>query len=142
MACEAHLTREAEQQTGDPIEQTSADAAERTLKDLASGLVTIQSDIVQFPVTYYFHNDETRFSLPAAMPYLDRLAARAGGPKYPPEVRLRATMLRTAVDDFSSLVASEYLHGYSSTSTGKVLEAYARDHSYAPHKRRASGEGS
>ncbi len=142
LAYEIHLTREAEQQTGDPIEQTSPEAAERTLEDLASQLVTVQGDIVQFPVTYYFHNDDTRSSLPAAMPYLDRLAARASGQECPSGIRLRAAILRTAVDDFSSLVASEYLRDPPSTPTGEILEAFARDHFFAPRKSRGPRERS
>jgi len=134
LAREIHLTREAEQRTGSPIEQTSAEAAGRTLRDLASQLVTIQGDVVQFPVTYYFHDYETRSSLPAAMPYLDRLATRASGPECPPEVRLSAVMLRATVDDFSSVVTSQYLRGSSTTSTGEVLKVYACDHLHSPHK--------
>lgn len=141
LARKAHLAREAEHHTGAQIEQTSAQTAERTLKDLASQLVAIRGDIVQFPVTYYFHDDETRSSLPAAMPYLDRLAARTSGPECSPGVRLRAAMLRAAVDDLSSTVASKYLPDLSSASTGEILEAYARDHSLAPQKSRGPGEG-
>ncbi len=133
LAREVHLTREAEQRTGSPIEQTSAEAAGRTLEDLASQLVAIRGDVVQFPVTYYFH-DETRSSLPAAMPYLDRLATRASDPECPPEVRLRAAMLRATVDDFSSVVTSQYLRGSPTISTGEVLEVYARDHLHTPNK--------
>ena len=68
------------------------------------------------------------------MPYLDRLATRASGPECPPEVRLRAAMLRATVDDFSSVVASQYLRGSPTTSTGEILEAFARDHLHTRHK--------
>jgi hypothetical protein len=142
LAREVHLTRESEQRTGAPIEQTSAEAARRTLEDLASQLVAIQGDVVQFPVTYYFYDDETRSSLPVAMPYLDRLATRTSGPECPTEVRLRAAMLRAAVDEFSSMVTSQYCRGSFTTSTGKILEVYARDHLRSPHKSYDPEQGS
>ena len=142
LAREVHLTREVEKRTAIPIEQTSAEAAERTLKDLTSQLVTIRGELVQFPVTYYFHNDETRYSLPATMPYLTRLAERASDPGCPREVRLRAVMLRATLDDFSAMVASSYLHGSSTTSTSEVLKAYTRDHFHVPQESQGPEEGS
>ena len=142
LAREIHLTREAEQQTGNLIERTSAEAAERTLKDLASQLAAIRGELIQFPVTYYFHNNEPGSSLPTAMPYVDRLATRASGTECPPEVRLRAAMLRATLDDFTAMVGSRYLHASSTTSTAEVLEAYTRDHFHMPNKRHGPEEGS
>jgi len=128
LAREVSLLRGSEREIGAAIERLGADAAERTLKDLTSRLIVVQGDLVQFPVTYHFHDAEEDSSLPLVLPYLLRLAERAGGADLPPEVRLRASMLRGAVGAISAMLASKAFLGLSSGSTEEVLEAYARDH--------------
>ena len=43
-------------------------------------------------------------------------------------VRLRAVMLRSAIEDFSNRVASKAFLGLEAASTDEVLWAYADDH--------------
>ena len=58
------------------VGSANAAAAERVLGDLTSRLIAVETDLVQFPVTYYFHNSTERFSLPLAMPHPLRLARK------------------------------------------------------------------
>lgn len=132
-AHEVNLIRESEREAGSVVGEVSADAADRMLADLASRLVAIRGDLVQFPVTYYFHDRDERFALPAVMPYLLRLAESAGKEDRPPEVRLRAAVLDAAIDGFSTTIAAYFL-GLSSSPTDAVLKAYARDQFHAPRK--------
>lgn len=132
-AHELTLVRESEREAGSAVREVSADAADRMLISLTSQLVTIQGDLVQFPITYYFHNGDERFALPAVMPYLVRLAKSGGGEDRPSEVRLRAAVLDGAIDDFSTTVTSYFLD-LSSSPTEEVLKAYARDQFHAPRE--------
>lgn len=121
------LIRDAESETGVSLAQAGAEAAERRLDSFASELTTVRNDLVQFPVTYYFHSGDERVSLPAKADALLRLAEKGVGKDNPPAVRLSAAELRGAINDFSATIASGFL-GLSSAPPEKVLLAYARDH--------------
>ncbi len=73
-----------------------------------------------------------RDDLPVALPYLLRLAEKASGEELPPEVRLRAGLLRGGIEDFSNRVASKALLDLGAAPTEKVLRAYADDHLQPP----------
>lgn len=128
LARQVALLREAEGDVGVAVEDLGSEVAARILGELASGLVAVEGDLMQFPITYYFHNAEERGSLPVALPYLLRLAEKASGEELPPEVRLRARILRDGIEDFSKTVASKAFLRLGSASTEKVLLAYADDH--------------
>jgi len=108
-------------------------AAELMLRNLTSQLVAVQSDLVHFPISYYFRSSNERFELSAVMPCLLRLAEEGDDEDCSPGVRLRANMLRSAIDDFSATVGSRFL-GLRPASTEKVLSAYAHDHLHDPHE--------
>lgn len=94
---------------------------------LTSRLVAVERDLVTFPVTYYFHEDDRRFALAAALGHLLDLAEDGMRPGVATDVRLNAATLRRAIDDFATGVAERF-HGHAAGSTRQVLEAYARDH--------------
>lgn len=121
------LVRDAESETGISLTKAGTEAAERRLEALTLQLVTIRSDLVQFPITYYFHPSDERFSLPANARALLRIAEEGVGENDSPAVRLSANELRGAANEFSATIASNFL-GLSSASTEEVLKAYAHDH--------------
>jgi hypothetical protein len=131
LAHEISLVREAESETGIGVKQMDALAAELMLSNLTSQLVAVQSDLVHFPISYYFRSSNERFELSAVMPCLLRLAEEGDDENCSPGVRLRAIMLRSAIDDFSATVGSRFL-GLRPASTEKVLTAYAHDNLHAP----------
>lgn len=133
-AFEVYLIRESEPETGNVVEKMSPDAAERMLADLASRVVTVRNDLVQFPITYYFHGTDGRSALPAGMPYLLYLAQKAAGPDLPPEVRFRAAILHGAIEGFSATVGTSFLGLPSSAPASRVFEAYAHDHLREPRE--------
>ena len=137
LAQEISLVDRSEHEYGDLFDGTNADAVDRTLKDLTSGLVGVQGDLVRFPVTYHFHNADEKASLPAVMPYLLGLAERATGEQRPPEIRRSGAMLRGAIDDCAETLVPGFVGSSdpSSTSTEEALEAYAEDHLHPPSKR-------
>jgi hypothetical protein len=83
--------------------------------------------MVTFPVAYYFAEADPRFALPAAMPSLLRLAEAGRGPDVAEPVRLRATMLSDAIEDFARTTAVRF-HGSAAESTEDLLDDYADDH--------------
>lgn len=94
---------------------------------LTSRLVAVERDLVTFPVTYYFHEDDHRIALPATLGHLLELAEDGTRPGVAMDVRLNAITLRRAIDDFALGVAERF-HGQAAGSTRQVLAAYARDH--------------
>jgi len=128
LAYEVALLRMAEDETGASLSRLDAESLERIYVELTSRLVAVERDLVNFPASYYFAESDERFSLAAAMPYLKRLAEQGREPSAPSSIRLRAAMLRDAVDDFAATTASRF-HGGGRGATGEILQAYARDHS-------------
>jgi hypothetical protein len=131
LAHEISLVREAESETGIGIGQMDTLGAEQLLGDLTSQLVAVQADLIHFPISYYFRSSNERFELSAAVPWLLRLAEEGASEDCSPGVRMRASMLRSAIEDFSATVGSRFLD-LPSAPTEKVLTAYARDNLHAP----------
>ena len=89
--------------------------------------MAVERDLVNFPVTYYFAENDQRFSLALAMPYLIQLAEHGRDPCAPPRVRVRAAVLHDAVDDLAATISTRF-HGARPEATAESLAAYARDH--------------
>jgi hypothetical protein len=94
---------------------------------LTSRLVVGERDLVTFPITYYFREDDIRFALPAAMGHLLELAEEASRHVSLPEMHFHGGMLLRAIDDFAASIAERF-HLPNRGSTREVLEAYAHDH--------------
>jgi hypothetical protein len=127
LAYEVALLRKGEEEMGVPFGRLDPEAADRICAELTSRLVAVERDLVNVPVSYYFAEGDERFSLAVAMPYLQELAERGCEPSVPSRARLRAAMLRDAVDDFAATTARRF-YGASSGGTAEILRAYARDH--------------
>ena len=127
LAYEIHLLTEAESEAGSSIEDMEPWAAESVYSELMTRLVSVERDMVTFPVAYYFAEADSRFALPASMPAMLRLAEAGCGPDVPPPVRLRATMLREAIGDFARTTAERF-HGSAAEDVDELLDDYARDH--------------
>ena len=124
-AHEVNLLREAESESGVAV-VTQEDAAD-VLRTLASRLVTLRGDLMQFPVSYYFHPSDERSALPSVMPYVIDLADRGQAAERPESVRLAAAVLSRATEDFAQTVADSFLHIRGDSAT-EVMRAYAADH--------------
>ena len=127
LAYEIHLLTEAESEARSPIEAMEPWAAESVYSELMTRLVSVERDMVTFPVAYYFAEADSRFALAAAMPPLLRLAEVGCAPGVAEPARLRATMLRDAIDDFARTTAERF-HGSAAEGTEELLDDYARDH--------------
>jgi hypothetical protein len=139
LAYEISLLREAEDDRGLGIGDLDDDAAEELYAELTSRLVAVERDLVTFPISYYFAAGDRRFALSRVMPYLLELAGRGDREGLPASLRLRATLLREAIDDFARTTAVRF-HGHGSDSTLELLEAYARDHYRSPDREEVAYE--
>lgn len=127
LAQEIAVIHEAEFKDGVDALETSPETAGQVLSDLASQLMAVRGDLLQFSITYYFHSADYKSGLSAMLPYLLDLAERGSADRAPEAVRLSSTVLRRALDDFASTLGTQFLN-LSSTPTEEVLKAYARDH--------------
>jgi hypothetical protein len=127
LAYEIHLLERAQKEVGTSVPSLEPAAAEGVYAELTSRLVTVERDMVTFPVAYYFASADTRFALASAMPSLLTLAEAGRSSGGTEQVRLRAEMLRIAIDDFARTTADRF-HGSRAESTDELLADYARDH--------------
>lgn len=95
--------------------------------DLTSRLVACERDLVTFPITYYFHDDDVRFALPAVMGHLLDLAEQARRQTISPDAHFHSGLLLRAIDDFAASIVGRF-RVQGGGSTRDVLEAYAGDH--------------
>ena len=133
LAHEVSLAREAEYETGIGVRQMDALAAEQMLGNLTTQLIAVQTDLIHFPISYYFRSSKERFELSATMPCLLRLAREGDSADCAPGVRMRASMLRGAIEDFLDTIGARFLD-LPSASSDKVLAAYARDNLHTSSK--------
>jgi hypothetical protein len=126
LAYEINLLLESEKDLGANVVDLGASSAEGIYSELTSRLVAVERDMATFPVAYYFPATDERFSLPATMPALLDLAERGCEDSLPDGVRLRATMLHEAIDDFAHTISA--FHGAKGGTTAELLEAYRGDH--------------
>ena len=131
LAHEVSLVREAESETGVGVRQMDALAAEHMLGSLTTQLIAVQTDLIHFPISYYFRSSKERFELSATMPCLLHLAQEGDSSGCAPGIRMRASMLRGAIEDFSDTIGARFLD-LPSASSDKILAAYARDNLHTP----------
>jgi hypothetical protein len=126
LAYEINLLVKSQEEIGAPLLEIEPASAEGLFSELTSRLVAVERDMATFPVAYYFSTADDRFSLPEALPALHDLAERGSDDRVPERVRLRATMLRDAIDDFANALRG--FHGGDEEATGDLIDAYRRDH--------------
>jgi hypothetical protein len=127
LAYEIYLFRKAQEETDVQGHDLEPDSVAAIYGDLISRIVTAERDMVTFPISYYFSQNDDRFSLSEAMPYVWDFAVRGAEPDIDPRVRLRATMLRDAVADFAGTIADRF-HKRDTDDPEELIAAYARDH--------------
>lgn len=101
---------------------------------LSERLATLRTDLVNTPVTYYFHNSLDADSVAAQLPSLYALAQSLDQPGAPADVRDSSKLLCTAIDSFAIVLANRFLRT-GEASTASVLKEYAVDHGRAIHRR-------
>jgi hypothetical protein len=131
LALELSLLREEQSAIGLSVAEMEPIAAQELLSGLSSQLNNVWNDMLQFPITYYFASGDRQWALSVGMPYLLSLAQEGASTNCPPEVRLRAAMLRGKIHTFTLLLTRNFIDLPPTASAEEVLEGYARDHLHA-----------
>ncbi len=102
------------------------------LYGLVTRIVTVESDFVQFPITYYFHPVHGPDELANVVGYLDTVSKSAmNAGDY---VRRHAgTVLNRAVADMADTLRVKFLNLPYDAQPTDVWQAYARDHMIQAH---------
>ena len=100
---------------------------ESLLGELISRIIVIERDLVAIPSSYYFAEDDERFSLAAELPYLRRLARECKADRADAGMIQRAHMLDTAIEDLLLTIA-RLLRRAEPFDADAALADFARDH--------------
>jgi hypothetical protein len=82
--------------------------------------------VIHFPITHYFRTEDEERALAGLLPFLSSLAEEAAEDNRPHALRVRAEILRMAIDDFAETLRTRLrLPG---ESTGETLRHYQSAH--------------
>ncbi|MFF8378142.1 potassium channel family protein [Streptomyces sp. NPDC015661] len=95
------------------------------LDGLASAFSTVTVDFLQYAESYYFYDGDENISLAGRLDLAVDLTERAKHAHHP-DVRLSASVLRTALDDLATVLDERFLR--TGGPPAKVFRAYAADH--------------
>jgi hypothetical protein len=126
LAHKATLLHAAQQKTGTSIFEMSGGQVHVVLTEFTAEMVILRNNMIQFPVSYYFRDDETKTALPGILEYLRGMAERASKSKEP-AIRISGVMLFGAILDYLKLISEDHLQLVGSDPQ-RVLRAYAEDH--------------
>ena len=69
---------------------------------IAEQLVRARRDLIHFPIVHYFRTEDEERALAGLLPFLGSLADEAGEEGRPHSLRVRAEILRMAIDVFAA----------------------------------------
>ncbi|HEX5762905.1 MAG TPA: potassium channel family protein [Solirubrobacterales bacterium] len=101
LAHEVHLAKEAEDRLGEKLADADPELLERLLASFAEQLISSRRDLIHFPITHYFRTEDEERALSGLLPFLASLIEEASEEGRPHALRVRAEMLRMAIDDFA-----------------------------------------
>ncbi|MEV4426815.1 potassium channel family protein [Streptomyces sp. R-07] len=99
------------------------------LDGLASAFSTVTVDFLQYAESYYFYDGDENIALAGQLGHAFGLADRAERAGHP-DVRLAASVLRTALDDLATVLDERFLR--TGGPPEDVFTAYATDHGRVP----------
>ncbi|MEU8525974.1 MULTISPECIES: potassium channel family protein [Streptomyces] len=110
-------------------EALDSDGGAALLDGLAAALSTVTVDFLQYPESYYFYDGDENTSLAGQLGHAVGLADQAAEARHP-DVRLSASVLRTALEDLSTVLDERFLR--TGEAPERVFSAYADDHGRSP----------
>lgn len=105
-AHEVHLTKEAEERLGEKLVESDPELLERLLTSFTEQLIGTRRDLIHFPITHHFRTEDDERALSGLLPFLSSLVEESSGESQPHAVKVRAEMLRMAIDDFAETLRS------------------------------------
>jgi len=126
LAHEVHLAKEAEARLGEKLADADPELLETMLAGFAEQLIRVRRDVIHFPITHYFRTEDEERALAGLLPFLGSLADEAGGEDRPHSLRVRAEVLRMAIDDFAETLRTRLrMRG---DGTDETLRHYRSEH--------------
>jgi hypothetical protein len=121
----ATLLHYSEEQEIRRLDEISDSDLSSILLGIVSQLTTHRNELMQFPITYYFYEEDRVTALPGVLPYLADIArqsAKRGG-----AAAISAVSLGGAIDDYLDVIERSFLHRQF-RSRDEAMKAYASDH--------------
>jgi hypothetical protein len=126
LAHEVHLAKESEERLGEKLADADPALLEAMLAGFAEQLIRARRDLIHFPITHYFRTEDEERALAGLLPFLTSLAGEASERSRPQSLRVRAEILRMAIDDFAETLRTR-LHMPGET-TDDTLRHYQSEH--------------
>jgi hypothetical protein len=98
------------------------------LTELKASMVTLRGDLIQFPITYYFHALDNRDNFAAVIAYLYDLALRIETETDSPTLNYAAHMLVGSLYDMARILGREFLKIEKPDDPAEVFARYREDH--------------
>jgi hypothetical protein len=95
---------------------------------LATDITKIRNDLVQFSITYYFHEIDPQSAFPGALPLAMDIANRANRPESGAPVRVAGIVLQGAIHDLLALLGAWFLDMQNETDDARLMHGFAEDH--------------
>jgi hypothetical protein len=126
LAHEVHLAKEAEERLGEKLAEADPELLEGLLASFAEQLVRARRDLIHFPIVHYFRTEDEERALAGLLPFLGSLVDEAGEENRPHSLRVRAEILRLAIDDFAETLRRRLK--IPGATTAETLHHYQSDH--------------
>jgi hypothetical protein len=126
LAHEVHLAKEAEDELGEKLADGAPELLEGMLASFSDQLIRTRRDLIHFPIVHYFRTEDEERALAGLLPFLGDLVEEAGAESRPKGLRVRAEILRMAIDDFADTLRWRLL--VPGESTDETLGHYQSDH--------------
>jgi hypothetical protein len=95
---------------------------------LATDITKIRNDLVQFSITYYFHEIDPQSAFPGALPLAIDIANRANRSESGAPVRVAGIVLQGAIHDLLALLGAWFLDMQNETDDARLMHGFAEDH--------------
>lgn len=126
LAHEVHLAKESEERLGEKLAEADPELLEAMLAGFAEQLIRCRRDLIHFPITHYFRTEEEERALAGLLPFLASLVEEAGSEEQPHSLRVRAEILRMAIDDFAQTLRTRLR--MPGENTDETLRHYQQEH--------------
>jgi Ion channel len=126
LAHEVHLAKQAEERLGEKLADGDPALLETLLAGFAEQLIRARRDLIHFPIVHYFRTEDEERALAGLLPFLGSLVEEAGEENRPHALRVRAEILRMAIDDFAETLRKRLK--MPGDTTDETLRHYQSDH--------------
>lgn len=126
LAHEVLLAKATEERLGEKLADADPQLLESMLASFAEQLIRVRRDVIHFPIVHYFRTEDEERALAGLLPFLSSLADEAAEESRPQPLRVRAEILRMAIDDFAETLRRRLR--MPGESTDDTLRHYQSEH--------------